>query len=68
MFPYIIAPARRNGAGWGRQLPGAPPPPASPSPTCWAVSGTVVQLNGDGVDPAHALVAVAAAEFSSLSL
>jgi hypothetical protein len=31
--------ARRDGAGWGSQLSGAPPPPASPSPTCWAVSG-----------------------------
>jgi hypothetical protein len=26
--------------------------------------GTVVQLNGDGLDPAHGLVAVAAAKFS----
>ena len=34
MFAYIMAPARRDGAGWGRQGPGAPPPPASPSPTC----------------------------------
>ena len=25
--------------------------------------GTVVQLNGDGLDPAHGLVAVAAAKF-----
>ena len=39
MFAYIMAPARRDGAGWGRQLPGAPLPLASPSPTCWAVSG-----------------------------
>ena len=30
MFVYIMAPARRDGAGWGRQGPGAPPPPASP--------------------------------------
>jgi hypothetical protein len=30
-----MSPARRDGAGWGRQLPAAPPPPASPSPTCW---------------------------------
>ncbi len=62
MFAYIMAPARQDGAGWGRrQLPGASPPPASPSPTCWMVSGTVVQLSGDGLDPAHGLVAVAAA-------
>ncbi len=39
MFAYIMAPARRDGLGWGHQLPGAPPPLASPSPTCWAVSG-----------------------------
>ena len=32
---YVMVPARRDGAGWGRQAPGAPPPPASPSPTCW---------------------------------
>ena len=32
---YIMAPARRDGAGWGRHAPGAPSPPASPSPTCW---------------------------------
>jgi hypothetical protein len=37
MFAYIMEPARRDDAGWGRQLPGAPPSPASPSPTCWAV-------------------------------
>ena len=35
MLPDIMAPGRRDGAGWGRQGPGAPPPPASPSPTCW---------------------------------
>ncbi len=39
VFAYIMAPARLDGAGWGRLLPGAPPPPVSPSPTCWAVSG-----------------------------
>ena len=36
LYYDIIAPAaRRDGAGWGRQTPGAPPAPATPSPTCW---------------------------------
>ena len=35
MFADIMAHVRRDGAGWGRQGSGAPPPPASPSPTCW---------------------------------
>jgi hypothetical protein len=63
MLAYSIAPARRDGVGWGRQAPRAPPPQASPSPTCsgWGVSGTVVELNGDSLDPVHGLVAVAAA-------
>lgn len=30
MLAYIMAPARRDGAAWGRQALGAPPPPASP--------------------------------------
>jgi hypothetical protein len=44
---YIMAPAaRRDGAGWGRQTPGAPPAPATPSPTCWGrvFSWTVTAL------------------------
>ena len=32
---YVMVPARRAGAGWGRQAPGAPPAPAAPSPVCW---------------------------------
>ena len=32
---YVMVPARRAGAGWGRQAPGAPPTPATPSPICW---------------------------------
>ncbi len=62
-----MAPARRDGAGWGRQLP-----PAEGllhhllprhSQRAGRSVGTVVQLNGDGLDPAHGLVAVAAAKF-----
>ena len=56
--------ARRDGAGWGRQLPAAPPPHASPSPT---VLGTGVQLNGESLDPAHGPVAEAAARVMSRS-
>jgi hypothetical protein len=58
MFAYIMAPARRDGAGWGRQLPAAPPPPASPSPTCWGrvFSWTPTEWSG------HGLVAVDAAK------
>ncbi len=66
-WPYIMAPARRDGAG----------PPrvggASFQPLHHLLSrhlkragrsvGTVVQRNGDGLDPAHGLVAVAAAKF-----
>ena len=46
IIAYIMAPARRDGAGWGRHAPGAPPPPASPSPTCWGrvFSWTVTAL------------------------
>ncbi len=45
MFACIMAPARRAGggepgAGWGRQGPGAPPPPA--------LTIANVQLNSDG--------------------
>ena len=47
--------ARRDGAGWGRQTPGAPPAPATPSPT----------LNGDCLDPARGLVALDAARVVS---
>ncbi len=67
-FAYIMAPARRDGSGWGRQLPGAPPGrvhllwPRHRQRAGRSV-GTVVQLNGDGLDPAHGLVAVAAAKF-----
>ncbi len=39
VIAYIMAPARLDGTGWGRQEPSAPPPSpsASPSPTwtCW---------------------------------
>ena len=48
MFPYIMSPARRAGAGWGRQGPGAPPPPASPSPRCW---GRVFSWTATGQRP-----------------
>ncbi len=49
MFAYIMAPARRAGAGWGRQGPGAPPwpPPASPSPT-WTCCGRVFSWTATG--------------------
>jgi hypothetical protein len=45
--------ARRDGAGWGRQTPGAPPAPAT--------LGAGVQLNSDCLDPARGLVAMDAA-------
>jgi len=47
--------ARRDGAGWGRQTPGAPPAPAT--------LGAGVQLNSDSdcLDPARGLVAMDAA-------
>jgi len=32
---HVMVPARRAGAGCGRQAPGAPPAPATPSPICW---------------------------------
>ena len=35
ILAYIMAPGRRDGAGWGRHAPAAPPPPDSPSPTYW---------------------------------
>jgi hypothetical protein len=39
-------------AGWGRQAPSAPPPPATPSPTCWGrvfnwILWTVNQVEGE---------------------
>jgi hypothetical protein len=64
-----MAPARRDGAGWE---PRAPAPAAQPpwrhllprhSQHAGRSVGTVVQLNGDGLDPAHGRVAVAAAKF-----
>jgi hypothetical protein len=48
MLAYIMAPARRDGAGCGRQAPGAPPPPASPLPTCY---GRVLQVSCTGQRP-----------------
>ncbi len=42
MLVYIMAPARRDGAGWVRQAPSAPPPLASPSPIAANVLGTGV--------------------------
>ena len=35
ILAYIMVPGRRDGTGWGRHAPAAPPPPASPSPTYW---------------------------------
>ena len=43
MLAYIMAPARRDGAAWGRQALGAPPPPASPM---WALA--TVKLGQSG--------------------
>jgi hypothetical protein len=51
-----MAPARRDGAGWGRQTPGATPAP---------VLGAADQLNGDCLAPARGLVAVDAARVVS---
>jgi hypothetical protein len=51
-----MAPARRDGAGWGRQTPGAPPAP---------VLGAGDQLNCDCLDPKRGLVAVDAARVVS---
>ena len=67
MFSYIMAPARRAGAGWGPNL-GAPAARRFTSSglaiaNVLGSQGTVVHLNGDGLDPAHGLVAVAAAKF-----
>ena len=67
MFPYIMAPARRDGAGH-RAVGGAS---FQVLHLLWPrhrqraglLVGTVVQLNSDGLDPAHGLVAVAAAKF-----
>jgi hypothetical protein len=57
---YVMVPARRAGAGWGRQAPGPPQAPATPSPIWLNMLGTRVQLNGDGLDAVHGLVALAA--------
>jgi hypothetical protein len=58
-----MAPARREGAGWGRQAPCAPPPGSGLAIIIANVLWTsrCVQLNGDGLESAHGLVAVAAA-------
>ncbi len=53
MFAYIMAPARRDGAGWGRQAAVAGARRSSSSDLAIAnVLGTGVQLNGDGLDAA----------------
>jgi hypothetical protein len=70
MFPYIMAPEQRYGAGWGPNL-GAPAARrfTSSSLVIANVLGSQWGLlfgllfNGDGLDPAHGLVAVAAAKF-----
>jgi hypothetical protein len=51
-----MASALRDGAGWGRRMPGAPPAP---------VLGAGDQLNSDCLDPARGLVAVDAARVVS---
>ncbi len=57
---YVMAPARRDGAGLG--APGARARPSTSFGLAIAnVLGTCVELNSDGLDPAHGLVAVAAA-------
>ncbi len=40
---------------WKRQLPGAPPPRHRQRASAGESVGTVVQLNSDGLDPAHGL-------------
>jgi hypothetical protein len=58
MLAYIMTPSRRDGAGWGRHA-------ATSSGLAIAkMLGTGVPLNGDGLDLAHGLVAVAAATLS----
>jgi hypothetical protein len=70
-----MAPAWRDGAGWGRQPPGAPPPPGRGEGSGLAITnrdqrasllGKGLRLNGDGLqlDPALGLVAVATATHS----
>jgi hypothetical protein len=61
-----MAPARRDGASWGRQAPGGPPAPAGGL----AFANVLMagdQLNSDGLDPDHGLVAVNAARVVSRS-
>jgi hypothetical protein len=71
MFAYIMAPERRAGAGWGPNL-GAPGAASRQAlhllrprhrQRAGESVGTVVHLNGDSLDQAHGLVAVAAAKF-----
>jgi hypothetical protein len=58
-----MAPARRDGTGWGFQLQVLHFLWPRHHQRAGRSVGTVVQLNGDGLDPAHGLVAVAAAKF-----
>ncbi len=55
------------GAPLPRQAPGAPPESTSSGLAIANVLGTGVELNGDGLDPAHGLVAVAAATATTTS-
>ena len=55
--------ARRDGAGWGRQTPGAPL--TGSGHAIANVLGAGVQLYGDCLDSAHGLVAVDAARVVS---
>ncbi len=67
MFAYIMAPARRDGAGQSRVGGASFQPLHHLLPRhrkrAGRSVGTVVQLNSDGLDPAHGLVAVAATSF-----